>query len=152
MITLNLRPHLLQENLGIVAKKTQYDQYIHDVETGKQLSCDYVKLAIDRHIQDLRRKDLIFDRERADKAIKFFKASRHTKGQYQNQFFQLQDWQAFIIASVYGWKWKDTGLRRYRKVYNEVARKNGKTELTLKRWLSLQKPSKHTVYKLVSVA
>lgn len=107
---------------------TGYDRYIRDVQSGKQLSCEYVKLAVQRHINDLERKDIYFDREEADKSIAFFIRLRHTKGEYQNKLFQLTDWQEFIIAMVYGWKRKD-GRRRFRKVYNEVARKNGKTEL-----------------------
>lgn len=112
---------------------TQYDRYINDVVSGKQLSCEYVKKAVKRHVDDIEKskdKDYpyYFDRKEADKAIKFVKAMRHTKGEYQDQFFKLMDWQAFITAAVFGWKRKNDGLRRFRKVYTEVARKNGKTE------------------------
>ena len=107
---------------------TQYEQYIEDVTSGKQVSCEYVKLAVQRHLNDLERDDVYFDTEAADSAIRFWKILRHTKGEYQNQFFKLTDWQSFILANVYGWKKTETGNRKYRKVYNEVARKNGKTE------------------------
>jgi phage terminase large subunit-like protein len=39
----------------------------------------------------------------------------------------LEPWQAWNIACVFGWKHEDTGKRRFRTVYEEVARKNGKT-------------------------
>ena len=39
----------------------------------------------------------------------------------------LGDWQAFITVSMFGWVDRKTGLRRFRKVYIEVARKNGKS-------------------------
>jgi len=107
---------------------TQYDRYIKEVQSGKQLSCEYVKLAVQRHINDLERKDIYFDKEEADKAIVFIKSLRHTAGEYQDQLFKLLDWQAFVLAMVYGWRRKD-GRRRFRKVYTEIARKNGKSEL-----------------------
>ncbi|MCY8160938.1 terminase large subunit domain-containing protein, partial [Bacillus licheniformis] len=35
--------------------------------------------------------------------------------------------QIFIFGNVYGWVHKDTGFRRFRKVYWQVGRKNAKT-------------------------
>jgi phage terminase large subunit-like protein len=40
----------------------------------------------------------------------------------------LQPWQQFLLGGAFGWKRAD-GLRRFREVHLEVARKNGKTEL-----------------------
>ena len=71
----------------------------------------------------------MFDPDAADRAITFIKALRHTKGEFANKRFLLQPFQAFIIASIFGWIRKDNGKRRYTKAYIEVARKNGKTEL-----------------------
>jgi len=52
-----------------------------------------------------------------------------SKGQWAGEPLLLQDWQAFVVGSIFGWKEIATGLRRFRKAYTEVARKNGKTTL-----------------------
>jgi phage terminase large subunit-like protein len=42
---------------------------------------------------------------------------------------RLQPWQVFIVASIFGWVHKETGLRRFREAYVCVPRKNGKSPL-----------------------
>jgi phage terminase large subunit-like protein len=53
---------------------------------------------------------------------------RHSKGEWGGQPVNLAPWQAFVIGSVFGWFQRD-GTRRFRTVYAEVARKNGKSLL-----------------------
>jgi phage terminase large subunit-like protein len=42
--------------------------------------------------------------------------------------FQLQPWELFIVGQAIGWK-QPSGLRRFREVWLEVAKKNGKTAI-----------------------
>ena len=51
---------------------------------------------------------------------------RHSKGQWARQPVELSPWQRFVIGSVFGWKRAD-GSRRFRVVYEELPRKNGKS-------------------------
>jgi phage terminase large subunit-like protein len=51
------------------------------------------------------------------------------KGEWSGQTFKLELWQKFIIGSIIGWKHKRTHLRRFKKAYMEMARKNAKTTL-----------------------
>ena len=107
-------------------------QYIDDVQSGKTITCEYTKLAIQRHINDIASaedKGFYFDEDEANRRLKFIKALRHTKGKFARQKFRLKPFQAFCTASVFGWKWKETGLRRFRRSYMELARKGAKTEL-----------------------
>lgn len=67
-----------------------------------------------------------FDKEKADKAVKFIELLRHTKGKWAGQLFILKRWEKKIVRDVFGTVRKD-GLRQYRTVYIEVPRKNGKT-------------------------
>lgn len=68
-----------------------------------------------------------FDKSAAHRAVSFFtKFLTHTKGEWAGQPFELLDWQAKIVQDVFGWKRPD-GTRRYRWVYIEVPRKNGKS-------------------------
>lgn len=69
-----------------------------------------------------------FDQEEAERASDFFPTFlTHVKGRRGK--FELQQWQIDLVQSIFGWKDKETGLRRYRQVYCEVPRKNGKTTL-----------------------
>jgi phage terminase large subunit-like protein len=105
------------------------EQYILDVKSGKQVVCLYVKLAIDRHLNDLKRKDIYFDVKAGEKAMKFFSFLKHSKGaEFAGKEFILSPWQAFIVYSLFGWKYPD-GTRRFSFSYTEVAKKNGKSTL-----------------------
>lgn len=106
-----------------------YDDYIAAVVGEKIPACELVKLACARHLRDLKTgamRGLRFDPDAADHAIKFFRYLRHSKGEWAGSEFVLSPWQKFIQAMVYGWKRED-GTRRFRTIYEEIARKNGKT-------------------------
>ena len=91
-----------------------------------------VKLACARHLRDLEAgedRGLVFDRAAAQRAIDFFGFLKQSKGEWAGQSLTLEPWQAFIVGSIFGWKRAD-GLRRFRTVYIEVPRKNGKSTLS----------------------
>jgi len=71
-----------------------------------------------------------FDCELAAKAIDFFPTMlKHNKGKFNGQPFILEPWQQAIIGSIFGWCRED-GSRRYRWVYIECPRKQGKSSLS----------------------
>jgi len=71
-----------------------------------------------------------FDDVAADRAVEFIERYvRHTKGEWAGQPFILEPWQKKIVRSIFGWKRRADGLRRYRTVYIEIPRKNGKSML-----------------------
>ena len=113
------------------APKCAVEAYAHAVVTGKVVAGKLVKLACQRHLDDLingKDRGLRWDTDAACHAIEFFGHLRHSTGEWANQPFELQPWQAFVIGSLFGWKRAD-GLRRFRTAYVEVARKNGKSVL-----------------------
>lgn len=72
-----------------------------------------------------------FDIKRAEHVRDFFRNYlRHSKGtRWAGQPFELLDWQwQEIIGPAFGWLRPD-GTRRFRMVYAEVAKKNGKSTL-----------------------
>lgn len=73
----------------------------------------------------------VFDEKRADRACKFFsKFLLHSKGSFAGKPFDLLPWQRDdVIRPLFGWVHKDTGLRRYRRAYIEIPKKNGKSTL-----------------------
>jgi phage terminase large subunit-like protein len=71
-----------------------------------------------------------YDAERADDALAFIEtACTHVKGKWAGEPMRLQPWQRSFVAMLFGWRHKDTGLRRYREAFLYVPRKNGKTAL-----------------------
>ena len=72
-----------------------------------------------------------FDKDAANRAIAFIETHiRHCKGEKTGELFILEEWQKKdLIEPIFGWKHKDSGLRKYRTVYCEIARKNGKSSL-----------------------
>ena len=71
-----------------------------------------------------------FDEAAADRAVQFFeRCLTHVKGELAGQPLKLDPWEKErIIRPLFGWKRKD-GTRRYRKLYVEIPRKNGKSTL-----------------------
>lgn len=108
--------------------------YVDDVLSGRIVAGQWVRLACERHRRDLGRADsaefdYYFDERAAKVACAFFPTLlRHWKGEWAGEAIQLEGWQQFIVWSIFGWKRAD-GRRRFRTVYVEVARKNGKTTL-----------------------
>lgn len=111
--------------------------YALDVTAGRVVAGKLVRLACERHLTDLATgaaRGLSFDAGAARKAIDFFPAVlHHYKGEWGpgpgkplGDPIHLEPWQQFVVGSLFGWKRAD-GLRRFRELYLEVARKNGKT-------------------------
>ncbi|WP_421228478.1 terminase large subunit [Aeromonas jandaei] len=111
--------------------------YARDVVRGKIPACRYVIQACQRHLDDLAKEKSAkfrfrFDKDKAERAAKFVQLMPHTKGEwaFKRQTLNLEPWQMFIICCVFGWVRKGSGLRRFREVYNEIPRKNGKSALS----------------------
>jgi phage terminase large subunit-like protein len=106
-------------------------RYAEAVIAGKIVVGKWVRLACERHLRDLASghdRGLWWDQLAADHAVEFFGFLRHSKGRWNEEPFALAPWQAFIVASLFGWKRAD-GLRRFRIAFIELPRKNGKTTL-----------------------
>jgi phage terminase large subunit-like protein len=111
--------------------------YARDVVRGKLPACRYVIQACQRHLDDLAKEKSAkfrfrFDKDKAERAATFVQLMPHTKGEwaFKRQTLNLEPWQMFIICCVFGWVRKGSGLRRFREVYNEIPRKNGKSALS----------------------
>ncbi|KFI24335.1 terminase large subunit [Paenirhodobacter enshiensis] len=105
-------------------------RYALDVVEGREVAGELVHLACERHLRDLetgRDRGLYFDCKAATRIMNFAKLIQHTTGPLAGKPLALQPWQAFRHGSVFGWKREDTGLRRFRSTYHQVAKKNGKT-------------------------
>lgn len=106
--------------------------YAEGVVSGKILAGRLVRLACQRHIDDLengKARGLRWDQEAADHVIGFIESClRLTGGEHEGRPFRLSPWQVFIVGSLFGWKGRD-GYRRFRRAYVEIAKGNGKSPL-----------------------
>ncbi|MFY3772159.1 hypothetical protein AHYW_001755 [Providencia manganoxydans] len=113
------------------------NQYARDVVRGKIVACQYVIDACQRHIDDMtqekgRKFRYRFDKDLAEQAAKFIQLLPHTKGEwaFKRMPITLEPWQLFIVCCAFGWVQKGTKLRRFREVYTEIPRKNGKSAIS----------------------
>jgi phage terminase large subunit-like protein len=109
-------------------------QYAMDVTSGKEVAGKYVRLACQRHLDDLEKSkvqdyDYTFSVEAANNTIDFFENLRFTDGEMAGKPVKLMPFQDFIVGSIFGWLIKTTGKRRFRKSYVQLGRKNAKSLL-----------------------
>lgn len=73
-------------------------------------------------------KGYYFDAPAGDFVVNWIeKYCRHHKGKWRGQRLILAEWQRWKFRNQFGWKRPD-GTRRFRKTWEEVPKKNGKTE------------------------
>lgn len=110
-----------------------YSQGICD---GDIPACVYVQQAAARYLSDLQRcidGEFWFDRADAERRCRIMEHFPHVKGQWaaKGETLVLSDWQVFAMMNIFGFKLirdgKQVNRRRFREVYIEVPRKNGKT-------------------------
>ena len=117
----------------------KYDKYIDDVLSGKILSGKKIIDACKRHRADIKKSakksyPYYFDPDYADKYISFIEKFRlidqDAGPDGKKPLFILQPFQAFYVASIFGWRFKsDPAERRFTEAYFQVARKNAKSTL-----------------------
>lgn len=114
----------------------QAEKFARNIIAGRIPSCRYIKLACQRHFDDVkksRKKEYPykFDKAEAQRRIDFIEMLPHTKGEwaFKRQLLTLEPWQKFGMAMTFGWKRKSDGMRRFRESYWEVNRKNGKSAI-----------------------
>lgn len=104
-------------------------------EKNKKRFGEDARLAFKRHLDDLKRSKknddtfpYVFDEEKAKEIIEF--ANKLTIAEDEgDEIFTCDDWQEFILGSLFGWVHKDTGKRRFTDSYVQIARQQGKSVL-----------------------
>lgn len=104
---------------------------------GQIVAGPYVRAACERHLADLKRKDVVWDIEAALRVIGFFRDILTVEVERRDDYgaveslavpFNLEPWQAFVVGSIFGWKTKG-GLRRFRRAFVEIGKGNGKSPI-----------------------
>lgn len=104
-----------------------------DVVRGVVVAGPHVRNTCKRHLLDLRdgpARGLLWDVEEAKKRINWFQKNLFLNGgKFEGRRFMLHPSQAFRVGALFGWKRADTGLRRFRRFYDEEGKGNGKSPL-----------------------
>ena len=126
--------------------------YARRVVAGDETAGKLERLACERFLRDLDRQDTDafpyrFDEARGARECKFLELLPHIKGEWAKPVYsdgklgyaklRLEDWQVFIEVQLFGWVHRTTGLRRFRRSYEEIARKNAKSTRVAGRLLYL---------------
>lgn len=109
-------------------------RYAAEVVSGLRIPVGHREWqACERHLKDIERQGteafpFIFDESRADRIFDWFeKCCRHPRGIFSGQLIELNSAQEFDLGCVFGWVHKDTGRRRFKKVFDMQGRGNAKS-------------------------
>lgn len=108
------------------------EEYIEGVISGALITGRLQKLAVKRHLADLKsaaKRGFFFSEGHAVEAIEFIQSCcRHSKGQqFASKPVILTPSQKFIVWCLFGWRRSSDELRRFKKAYLSMARKWGKS-------------------------
>ena len=108
--------------------------YESDILAGKIPACEWVKKAVRRNRDDMSRfgakGPYEFSDKEAARVCQFVELMVHTKGELAGQRIKLEPWQVWVLTTIFGWRRRSDGGRRFRRVYIEVPRGNGKSCLS----------------------
>ena len=107
-------------------------KYAKMVLAGQIIAGKPVRQACKRHLDELKKAKTksypyYFDKDAAQIRIDFYSLCCHYKGKKAGEPIEPEPWQCFIQGSVFGWKRKSDNKRRFREVYEQIAKKNGKS-------------------------
>lgn len=108
--------------------------YARAVVAGSVIVGPFVRLACARHLRDLdtgAARGLVWFPAQAAYVFGVSRFVRHSKGEWRGKRLDLDPWQKFVVGSAFGW-YRRAGndlVRRFRTVYCEVPKKNGKSTM-----------------------
>jgi phage terminase large subunit-like protein len=126
--------------------------YAERVVGGVEIAGKFERLACKRYLRDLERQGApdfpyIVNEKAGNRECQFLELLSHIKGEWAKPIYvdgrityakiKLEDWQVFIEFNLFAWVHVDTGLRRFRRSYEEIARKNAKSTRVAGRQLYL---------------
>jgi len=101
-------------------------QYALDVVSGKITAGEYVRLACQRHLDDIEKSKAApykyyFDVEKSEEIINFAEELTIAEGE-ENEHVTAYPFQCFILGSLNGWRTKEKSYRRFRTSYVQLGR------------------------------
>lgn len=116
------------------------EAYEDSVIDGTRIACKWERLAIQRQLRDLERQEdpdfpYYFDCEAALRPIRFIECFPHIKGalasggSFEERLIAISPWQKWFVGCGFGWRKKESGLRRFSLIELYVSRKAGKSTI-----------------------
>lgn len=103
-------------------------EYYNEIKKGQIIVGNELMTVIEGLVKDLEDQRYIFDENPGNLRIQFIeKFCKHTKSPFNGMPFILEIWEKALLQVSYGFKMRDTGLRRFNEVILLIGRKNGKT-------------------------
>ena len=103
-------------------------EYYGKIKKGEIIVGKELMTVLDGLVLDLDNPKFIYDEKPGQLRIDFIETfCKHTKSPFNGQPFILELWEKAMLQVAYGFKYKDTGLRRFNEAILLIARKNGKT-------------------------
>jgi phage terminase large subunit-like protein len=128
-------------------------QYCHDIIDGNIIACKKHKWACMRFLRDLERenteefpylfnpqikldtgevdengKPIIEKYYPADRYFEWMRLFKHSKGELEGQFKEPNSYEKFVYGNIYGWIHRETKRRRFKRSYEQLARKTAKSQ------------------------
>ncbi|MFE4525433.1 terminase large subunit [Cytobacillus firmus] len=108
-------------------------RYCDDILSGRINACKKHKQAIQRFLRDFQAcqkadSPFYFDEEIIEDFYWFAREFKHAEGILAGEPIELTDYQLFKATNIFCFKKRHNHARRFRKVYDQVARKNAKSQ------------------------
>ena len=115
-----------QEEVNKLKKRVM--EYVHGTLDGRIVAGETMKRAMKRFLKDLENPEYYIDWNEVFVFYNWAHMFKHTKGVLAGQYVNLHDSQLWEMTNILGFKRVDTNLRRYKEIYIQKGRKNGKTQ------------------------
>ena len=106
-------------------------EYYSQIASGEIVACEEIKSIYKRLVEEMDLDDsfpFYFDENIGNHAIEFIETfCKHYHGEHAGKKVHLELFQKAFIQALFGWLETETGLRRFREYFFEVARKHGKS-------------------------
>ena len=107
----------------------KYLKYAQDVISGKQVAGKIIRLACQRYLDFMNDARYEFRPDKCERVLSFVSKLKHYQGKCAGKPFVLEEWQKWIIYSIFGFYYRDSNERLVKKALLTVGRKNGKSFL-----------------------
>ncbi|AZV56792.1 terminase TerL endonuclease subunit [Clostridium sp. AWRP] len=113
--------------------KEQLIEYCNRILNNKIVACTKHKWACKRFLNDLSKENTqgfpyAFDENQGQRAIDWLQEFKHSKGELAGTKIEAHIFVKFVLGNVYGWINVNTGYRRFERMYEQVGRKNAKSQ------------------------
>lgn len=105
----------------------KYLKYAQDVVSGKQVAGKIIRLACRRYLDFMNDTRYEFRPDKCERVLSFISKLKHYQGKCAGKPFVLEEWQKWIIYSIFGFYYKGSNERLVKKALITVGRKNGKS-------------------------